>query len=257
MWVRLNGTPTQDAPFIEIGCVVTAKDFQTLTLRAGSEGAAGSDAKWHVAVGDWSVTDEWYWNDFPGYKGGAIREPNRPHDWDIFREMMTSDADSMQITMGETYTFSLSGGIREMLAEKFPTYCYTDGSAEAVPTSLEDRYHVMGQELHDARSPGIRWNDGSYWEDGVSHELPALPLIARARVSESMTCIQAEALGSATFPNDIADSKTWHLQPNADEIEAEWSRRHAAALWGEDPAAVEWLERETFADWCGMRMQPE
>ena len=128
-------------------------------------------------------------------------------------------------------------------------------SPTPIPTTLEGRYKARGQELHEDRTPDLRWADGSHWEDGVSHELPRLPLDAEAFISESMTCIQAEALESVTFPHELADKNTWHLQPTADAIASEWERRHAEALWGPDPRAATWLGREQFTDWCGERMQ--
>ena len=124
-----------------------------------------------------------------------------------------------------------------------------------IPTTLEGRYKARGQELHEARPSDVRWADGRHREDGVSHELPHLPLDAEALISESMTCIQAEALESATFPQALANQNTWHLQPNAASIASEWERRHAKALWGPDPRAVTWLKREQFTDWCGERMR--
>ena len=108
----------------------------------------------------------------------------------------------------------------------------------AIPTTLEGRYKAERQELHAARTHDLRWADGSHWVDGVSHELPNLPLAAGALISESMTCIQAEALNLATFPHHMADLSTWHQQPNAAAIASEWERRHAEVVWGSDPLAA-------------------
>ena len=124
-----------------------------------------------------------------------------------------------------------------------------------IATTLEGRYKARGQELHEVRTADVRWADGSHWADGVSHELPNLPLAEGVLISHSMTCIQAEALESAAFPHDLANQNTWHLQSNAASIASEWERRHAKVLWGSDPRAVTWLGREQFTDWCGNRMR--
>ncbi len=129
-------------------------------------------------------------------------------------------------------------------------------------TTLAGRYQAAGQELHHERSVHnrgvvVRWADGSHWEDGVSHELPDLPLDTTQKQREGMTCIQAEALEAATFPNDMADRSNWQVQPNAAEIAEEWERRHSEILWGpDDELAVERLRQDPFTDWCGQMMQP-
>ena len=123
-WVRLNGVPYEDNPYMEMGCVVGA-DAPTLTTYAGSDTANGSGA-WRVTVGDWSTAAVWEWNDAPGYKGGAVRTPGRPLEFEIFRQIVTSEASSFTIEMDKVYTFSLSGDTRARLANKFPQSCYTE-----------------------------------------------------------------------------------------------------------------------------------
>lgn len=127
--------------------------------------------------------------------------------------------------------------------------------------TLMGRYQAAGRELHHERSVHnrgtvVRWADGSHWEDGVSHELPKLPLDTIQKQREGMTCIQAETLEAATFPDDLADRGNWHSQPNADEIVAEWERRHAEVLWGpDDELGVHRLQQDPFTDWCGQMMR--
>ena len=123
-WIRLNGIPHGDNPYMEIGCVVSA-EAPTLTTYAGSDTAKGSGA-WRVTVGDWSTADVWEWNDAPGYKGGAIRTPGRPLEFEIFRQIVTSEASSFTIEMDKVYTFSVSGDIRAQLTNRFPQNCYTE-----------------------------------------------------------------------------------------------------------------------------------
>lgn len=138
-------------------------------------------------------------------------------------------------------------------------------TATAAPTpdlsTLAGRYQAAGQKLHRERSVYnqgviVRWADGSHWEDGISHELPNLPLDANQKQRDGMTCIQAEALESATFPDDLANRANWHTQPNSTEIMVEWYQRHAKALWGSDDGqTVRRLRQDPFADWCGDRMR--
>lgn len=223
-------------------------------MYAGSN-AAESSGEWTVAVGDWSTTDMWEWNNAEGYKGGAYREPGRPLEFEIFEQIVNSDADTFTIEMDKVYTFSTPEDIRAQLAERFPESCYLKPTQPPVAT-LEERYKRRGEELHRDRESDLRWRDGSHWKDGVSHELPDLPLAAEALVSKSMTCIQAEALESAVFPEDMANRGTWHIKPNSDQVGAEWRLRHARAVWGDHPRARMWLNREDFTDWCGNQMRP-
>ena len=123
-WVRLNGAPNGNNPYMEIGCV-TGADVPTLTTYAGSDKAKSTGA-WHVTIGDWSTSEVWEWNDAPGYKGGAIRTPGRPLEFEIFRQIATSEASSFTLEMDRVYTFSLAGDIRDQLANKFPQNCYTE-----------------------------------------------------------------------------------------------------------------------------------
>lgn len=123
-WVRLNGTPHDNNPYMELGCVVEA-EMPTLTMLAGSDTAADSVA-WLVAIGDWRYGNVWEWNEAPGYKGGAVREPGRPLDFKIFDQMVISDASSFTIEMDTVYTFPLSADVRATLAEKFPPHCYRE-----------------------------------------------------------------------------------------------------------------------------------
>ena len=122
-WVRLNGTPSANNPHMEIGCA-DSSEYPTLTMYVGSDSAASSDM-WTVQIGEWQTTDMWEWNDAPGYKGGAVRTPNRPLDFTVFDQMVNSPADTMTITMDEAYTFSLAGDIRAQLRDEFPENCYT------------------------------------------------------------------------------------------------------------------------------------
>ena len=129
-------------------------------------------------------------------------------------------------------------------------------------TTLAGRYQAAGQKLHQERLQHnrgvvVRWADGSHWEDGVSHELPKLPLHARQEQRDGLTCIQAETLEAATFPSEMADRSNWHVQPNAAKVVGEWERRHAKALWGSDrKPVIDRLRRDVFTDWCGQMMQP-
>ena len=60
-WVRLNGAPSADNPYMEVGCVVTEKESPTLTVYAGSD-EPNPSISWVVQVGDWSTEDEWHWD---------------------------------------------------------------------------------------------------------------------------------------------------------------------------------------------------
>ena len=122
-WIRLNGIPDANNPHMEIGCVHGA-DVPTLTMYVGSDSAASS-GMWTVQIGEWQTTDMWEWNNAPGYKGGAVRTPKRPLDFTVFDQMVNSPADTMTITMGETYKFSLGEDIRTQLRDEFPENCYT------------------------------------------------------------------------------------------------------------------------------------
>ena len=257
-WVRLNGTPSEDNPYVEIGCAY-AKNIPTLTINAGSDTAKDSEA-WTVTVGGWSTTDMWEWKDFPGFRDGATRRPGRPLEFEIFERIVKSEAGNFTITMGETYTFPLlEDDVRARLNNRFPESCYIKPGPPTPtpnPTTLQGRYRAEGEALHAARPPEWRWADGSHWLDGFSHEFPTIPLKAGELRSESMSCIQAEALELAIFPHDIADSDTWHTQANASEIALEWETRHARMLYGDSPRRIQWLNQVSFADWCGEGMQP-
>ena len=122
-WIRLNGIPGANNPYMEIGCVDSA-EVPTLTMYVGSDSAASSDV-WTVQIGEWQTTDMWEWNNSPGYKGGAVRTPKRPLDFTVFDQMVNSPADTMTITMDDTYSFSLAGDIRVQLRDEFPENCYT------------------------------------------------------------------------------------------------------------------------------------
>ena len=122
-WVRLNGTPNKDDPYMEIGCVVSERESPTLTMYAGSN-KPSENALWRVTVGDQSTEDQWRHS--PGFPDGSVRTPERPLDFEIFEWMVNSGTDSFTITMEETYTFALSGGVRTQLSERFPEHCYIE-----------------------------------------------------------------------------------------------------------------------------------
>ncbi len=263
-WIRLNGTPSANNPFIEIGCVVTEIERPTLTFTAGNDMPI-NQFYWRVNIGEWG--NESAWEHLPSLLlDRHTGMPPRPTDFEIFRQMVNTNADSMTITMGETYTFPLTNEIKAELRTRYPENCYTEPIANTptpaptstpVPETLEERYRLEGEALHQERAGmNLRWRDGSHWEDGVSHELPNLPLEPKARISDNMTCIQAEALEAATFPYNMTKRDGWHLQSNAAQIASEWERRHADVVWGrDDPRRITWIREEEFKDWCGSRMQ--
>ncbi len=128
-------------------------------------------------------------------------------------------------------------------------------------STLSGRYQAYGQELHESRmahNRGVvmRWADGSHWEDGISHELPDLPLDPDQKQRDGMTCAQAEVLESATFPDNLANRGDWHRHPHAAAIAAKWEERHAEALWGDHSRAVRLLKQDVFTHWCGYSMRP-
>ena len=98
-------------------------------------------------------------------------------------------------------------------------------------TTSEREYREAGESLNSKRSPDVAWADGSNWRDGVSHELPSLPIAPSARILDGMTCIQWEALNIAVFPDgyDILD---WYRRTTPTRLATSgsrtWQRRSGA-----------------------------
>ena len=104
----------------------------------------------------------------------------------------------------------------------------------AAMVELSVRYLEAGERLAGERSPDVAWSDGSNWHDGISHQLPELPLPLRVAVEDGLTCAQWEALNIAVFPesNDY-DLGNWRQHPESDQISALLEREPGpCGLWG-------------------------
>ena len=135
-----------------------------------------------------------------------------------------------------------------------PTPTVAEAAAKA---ELARKYTEAGEGLDEARSPDLTWSDGSNWRDGVSHQLPDLPLSLRVGVQEGMTCAQWEALEIAVFPEGESYNRSnWWGHPDSDEIRTLWREELARAVYGGDYGA---MAREfigaVFTDHCGSRMR--
>ena len=121
---------------------------------------------------------------------------------------------------------------------------------------LASKYRAVGAEMAARRSPDKKWEDGSNWHDGRSHEPPLLPLPPDTEILECMTCTQWEALEMSVFPeSDDYDGMNWHRQPDADRIGDQWNANLVDTIWGDLPEADEWMEGENFIDSCGSLMR--
>ena len=126
------------------------------------------------------------------------------------------------------------------------------------PTSAElpGRYQAAGERLYAERSSSVTWADGSNWGDGISHELPELPIGLLTPIHEAMTCAQWEALESAVFPEGEGyDRSNWQEQGEANDISGRWRRHLAVTLFGESDSAVGRLQANDFVQVCGSRME--
>ena len=121
---------------------------------------------------------------------------------------------------------------------------------------LAQKYQEAGERLYAERSSSKAWQDGSNWTDGVSHQLPPLPLNPAARIASGMTCAQWEAIQSAVFPeSEEYNAQNWWHREDSEEIAERWNASLADAIWGNPPEAAQWLERENFMDICGNVMR--
>ena len=115
------------------------------------------------------------------------------------------------------------------------------------PVLSQDRYTAAGDAIHAdymERDPDYRLHDGSHWLDGVSHELPELPLDKEERMEDHMTCAQVGALNWAVFPHDRASLDVWKFRPDSDRIARLWESRIIEAVWSDNRAY-------NPVDWCG------
>ena len=124
----------------------------------------------------------------------------------------------------------------------------------AIVGSLKAKYRQWGIWINYGRDPDLRWADGSNWVDGVSHDIPTLPLRAARYEKDDMTCAQGEVLLVTAFPQG-EDIETWHTAPHRAEILQQWERNYARLIWGPKPQALEWSKRMKFQDWCGRKMR--
>ena len=104
----------------------------------------------------------------------------------------------------------------------------------------QDRYTAAGDSLHASRDNPTTpfWTDGSHWLDGVSHELPELPLDKEERREDHMTCFQVEVLNVATFPHDRASIDVWTYRHDWKGIARLWDSRVIEAVWGDNRAVL-------------------
>ena len=134
----------------------------------------------------------------------------------------------------------------------------TPTSAErAARAELTANYVEAGERLSGERSPDITWSDGSNWHDGISHQLPELPLPLRVAPQEGLTCAQWEALNMAVFPesNDY-DRSNWWGRSDSGEISALWRENLARAVYGDRYGAMaRKFIGPVFTDHCGSRMR--
>lgn len=127
--------------------------------------------------------------------------------------------------------------------------------ARAARAQLATRYTQAGRELDGERSPNLAWADGSNWRDGVSDQLPALPLALDVDVGVGMTCAQWEALEMAVFPEgEDYDQSNWWGRPNSGEIKELWKENLARTIWGDSETSVYRMVGVFFRDSCGERM---
>ena len=122
---------------------------------------------------------------------------------------------------------------------------------------LTAKYLEAGERLSKERSPDVAWSDGSNWHDGISHQLPGLPLPLGVAPQEGLTCAQWETLWIAVFPEgDGYDRSSWRQHPDSDQISTLWTENLARVVYGDDYGA---MAREfigpVFTDHCGSRMQ--
>ena len=127
----------------------------------------------------------------------------------------------------------------------------------AAEGALAAAYTEAGERLGRERSPALTWADGSNWNDGVSDQVPDLPLSLDTRIQDGMTCAQWEALEVAAFPEGEGyDRSSWWQHPDSDEIATEWEQNLAVAVWGQgNEAMARKFIGSPFADHCGERMR--
>ena len=132
-----------------------------------------------------------------------------------------------------------------------PTTTEVDAKAE-----IAAKYALAGERLYRERTSEVAWADGSNWTDGVSHELPELPIPLSAGVVEGMTCAQWEALNMALFPEGKDyDLSNWWQHPDSDEIGEVWKENLGRTIYGTEHFPVIQLLGANFADNCGTRMR--
>ena len=126
----------------------------------------------------------------------------------------------------------------------------------ATAADLAARYTTAGERLYEERTPDVAWEDGSNWQDGVSHQLPELPLAMDTDITEGMTCAQWEALEIAVFPEgEDYDRTDWWTHPDSDEIGTRWKENLARTIWGDSEASINQMVWENFMDSCGSQMR--
>ena len=126
----------------------------------------------------------------------------------------------------------------------------------ATAADLAAKYTAAGERLYEERTPGVAWEDGSNWQDGISHQLPELPLAMNMNITEGMTCAQWEALNMAVFPEgEDYDRGNWWAHTDADEIGERWKENLARTIWGDSEASINQMVWENFMDSCGSRMR--
>ena len=121
-FVSLKGTPSENNPYMDIGCLTGAKQ-PTLIMHIGSDVTTGPAGAWKVQVGEWEGAGTWERS--AHHKKETSHVPNVRMAHAMFGQMVNSDAGSMMVMMNETYTFSLDEDVRSVLRAEFPENCYT------------------------------------------------------------------------------------------------------------------------------------
>ena len=130
-WIRLNGEPAEDRPFIDIGgCIPLGDPPPSLAVQVGRGVSGATSVEWTVSMGEWNRTEAWL---FFSSESPMVRDavadtgaewvaspPDRSLGYQLLREAVAQDAQVFTIDMGTVYTFPMTPDVRERLANAWP-----------------------------------------------------------------------------------------------------------------------------------------